>query len=173
MFYWPLRCFLSPDQTALDGLITTKKFWAVQNFIPRPTPFRYIPHVLPRLQRGCSSSSTRTASAVSRETTFWRFLAVIKPSSAVWTGLYVCSLRRWSIINLCDCRNLYVAYWNLLVLWETYKVTITVLIHRITTTLCTNVKQMFCVCWEPHKLIIYQLCNKHTYKISQWSIKLN
>ena len=44
-------------------------------------------HVLPRPQRGCSSSSTRTTSAVSRETTFWRFLAVIKPSSAVWPGL--------------------------------------------------------------------------------------
>ena len=46
------------------------------------------PHVLPRLKRDCSLSSTRTTSAVSRGTTFRRFLAVIKPSSAVWPGLY-------------------------------------------------------------------------------------
>ena len=62
-------------------VLSSLKLYSASDAVP------IFPHVLPRLQRGCSSSSTRTTSAVSRETTFWRFLAVIKPSSVVWPGL--------------------------------------------------------------------------------------
>ena len=62
-------------------VLSSSKLYSGSDAVP------IFPHVLPRLQRGCSSSTTRATSPVSRETTFWRFLAVIKPSSAVWPGL--------------------------------------------------------------------------------------
>ena len=45
-------------------VLSSSKLYSASDAVP------IYPHVLPRLQRGCSSSSTRTTSAVSRETTF-------------------------------------------------------------------------------------------------------
>ena len=62
-----------------------KTFYRVRHrsdFSPRPATS------INRLLLVLNTTSTRTISSASRETTFWRVLAVIKPEGAVWPGLY-------------------------------------------------------------------------------------